>query len=292
MTIRSAAVLLMLWASAASAQQRALERIDSLIAAGRSQDARNALKEWERISAADAKTDGAQRSRALYLSARLTEDAAQAQEKYLNVALSYPTAREAPDALLRFGQGLLATGDAQRAATYFERVIRDYPKATARPVAYLWLTRAQLAAGDARAACSTAGNASKSADLNTDLRELIASEQRTACSPPVERKASSTPPAVTPPPALPVSSPATDAQYAVQVAAFREVSNATSIAAQLKRSGFDARVVYIEGNSLARVRIGRFKTNAEAATELKRAQSAGLAGIIVDDVQKEKNEMH
>jgi cell division protein FtsN len=151
--------------------------------------------------------------------------------------------------------------------------------------------RAQLAAGNARAACSTAGSI-KAGDLTADLRELIANEQKTACALPAEQKVSNTPPALTAPPAMPASASAPAAQFAVQIAAFREVSNATSIAAQLKRSGFDVRVVYVEGNSLARVRIGRFKTNAEAASELKRAQSAGLNGIIVDDVQKEKNEMH
>ena len=299
---RFAAALLFLSFSTASGQQRALERVDSLLAAGRAQDARSALNEWERVSNADTKTDATQRARALYLSARLTEDAAQAQEKYLNVALSYPTAREAPDALLRLGQGLLVSGDAQRATSYFERVIRDYPKASVRPSAYLWLSRAQLAGGNARAACTTVGSASKSADLSAELRELIAAEQKTACSPASDRTRNNTPPAVSAPPVLPGSTAAQDrpntrgsadnASFAVQIAAFREVSNATSVAAQLRRTGFDARVVYVEENSLARVRIGRFNTNTEAASELKRAQAAGLAGIIVDDVQKEKSKTY
>jgi tetratricopeptide (TPR) repeat protein len=129
-------------ASAQRAAARA-ERVDSLIALGRVRDARVA-PEWQRAGESAGKVDGGQRARGLYLAARLTENAADAQEKYLNVALSYPTSREAPEALLRLGQALIAAGDAGRAATYFDRVIRDYSKAPARADAYLWLTRAQL----------------------------------------------------------------------------------------------------------------------------------------------------
>src|SRR5687768_14274246 len=176
-----APLLLLIGALPLAAQQRTLDRVDSLIAQGRARDARVALQEWQRTSESST-IDAAQRARGLYLTARLTEDATQAQEKYLNVALSYPTSREAPEALLRLGQALLAAGEAPRSATYFDRVIRDYPKAAAHSEAYLWLTRSQLMAGNARAACTTA-EAARKAQMSSELRDQLAIEERLACSP-------------------------------------------------------------------------------------------------------------
>ena len=282
-------LLLLIAALPLVAQQRALDRVDSLIAQGRARDARTALQEWQRTS--ETTTDGAQRARGMYLSARLTEDATQAQEKYLNVALSYPTSREAPEALLRLGQALLAAGEAPRSATYFDRVIRDYPRSPARGAAYLWLTRAQLVSGNARAACTTA-SAAKKADLSADLREQLGVEEKLACSPAASSARSV--PTITPAPTLPAPASAStppaksSARFSVQFAAFREPGNAAPVAEQLRRAGFDARVTYVEGSPFARVRIGRFDTSEQAHAEANRAKAAGFGGIIVDDVQKEK----
>ena len=285
-------LLLLAIAIPLSAQERTLERVDSLMAQGRVRDARVVLDEWQRAGEGAGKVSAGQRARGLYLAARLTENAAEAQEKYLNVALSYPTSREAPEALLRLGQALLAAGDGNRAATYFERVIRDYSKAPARAEAYLWLTRAQLVGGNARAACTTAAAARK-ADLTTELREQIAVEERRACSPASTANTRAAP-TITPAPALPPSvnpTPArSSARFSVQFAAFREPANAGPVAEQLRRAGFDARVAYVEGSPLARVRIGRFESSEQAHAEANRVRAAGFAGIIVDDVQKEKSE--
>ncbi len=299
----SRALLLLLCCSApVTAQQSLLDRADSLLIAGQYVQARAALADWDRANPATASTESAQRARALHLTARLTTDATQAQELYLTIALSYPTAREAPDALLRLGQSFLAARDPRRAALYLERLMNDYPSAPSRSLGFLWLTRAQIAAGNAALACTTAGTALKSAQPPTaDVAGLLAAEERTACgdvTPDPQRTAPSagTAAAHSAPRADTVSAGAnatasaktTDARYTVQTAAFRDVRSANASAAQLRRNGHDARVAYVEASTLARVRIGRFRTLAEASAEARRLKATGIVGIVVADASRER----
>jgi cell division protein FtsN len=142
-----------------------------------------------------------------------------------------------------------------------------------------------------RAACTTAGTAQKT-DMTSGLREQLGVEEKLACSPGASSGRAI--PTITPAPALPAAAntPNTksSARYSIQFAAFSQPGNAAPVAEQLRRAGFDARVAYVEGNPLARVRIGRFETIEQARTEANRAKAAGFGGIIVDDVQKEKSQ--
>jgi TolA-binding protein len=318
--IRSSCVLLLICAAPAIAQQNLLARADSLLVAGKYAEARTVLAEWQQANPASASIEPGLRARSLYLSARLTTDADEAQELYLTIALSHPTAREAPDALLRLGQGYSAAGDPRRAVAYLERLVNDYPTAPARSLGYLWLARAQLATGNATRACSTISTALKT-QTNTEIKADLQAEERAACSttsttdsiptpgsapirvpsrPVVDTPRPAPTPTPTPPPASTnpsvardsVKPPPSDAagRYSVQTAAFREVRSANAIAAQLRRAGFDSRVVYVGEGTLARVRIGRFRSQADAAAELRRAKAAGISGIIVDDVVKERTQ--
>src|SRR5688572_318754 len=177
------ALLLLISATPLRAQQSLMNRADSLLIAGQYEQARATLADWDRANPASASTEPAQRSRAIYLTARLTTDATQAQNHYLTVALSYPTSREAPDALLRVGQSFLATGDPPRAVGYLERLINDYPTASVRPLGFLWLARAQIAADKASSACTTATAALKpGTSITGELATQIANEQRSACA--------------------------------------------------------------------------------------------------------------
>ena len=298
------ALLVLISATPLRAQESLLNRADSLLIAGQYEQARAALADWDRANPASASTEPAQRSRAIYLTARLTIDAARAQNHYLTVALSYPTSREAPDALLRVGQSFLATGDAPRAVGYLERLINDYPTASVRPLGFLWLTRAQIAAGKASSACATATAALKPGTSNTgEVATLIATEQRSACAnaPADSQQAPPVRPTPSPsaqPPATERSQPApdrrtadnsSDGRYAIQIAAFRELRSANAIAAQLRRKGHDSRVVFVEGSSLARVRIGRFRTRADALNAVRRLKAENVDGIVVEDATRERS---
>jgi cell division protein FtsN len=278
-----------------TAQQRQLERADSLLLAGQFDQARTVLADWQRTNPPSARVDPTARSRALYLSGRLTTDATRAQEIYLSLALSYPTARETPDALLRLGQGFLAAGEAAKAQTYLERLITEFPSAPNRAAGYLWLVRAQAAAGNTNAACTTARSAqSAAASAQSDVMALLQEEERAACSglvlvPPIRPARES---AAARPAAAPAATPSAprvpnSARYALQIGAFREVRTATSMVAELRRKGFDARLTYVEGSPLARVRVGRFTTAAAAESEARKLKTARISSIIVNDAVRE-----
>lgn len=160
-----------------------LTRVDTLIAHGRFTDARASLAEWQ---AAHPTTDNAtadDQAHALMLSGRLASDANDANDSYLALVLGYPTSAYAANALLRLGQGLIATGDAERARGYLERLVRDYPNATDRGAALLWLARAQHAAGRAAAACTTVHDALALPALDSATAALLQYEEPIACEP-------------------------------------------------------------------------------------------------------------
>jgi cell division protein FtsN len=315
------------------ARAQRLEYVDSLIAAGQYAQARTALADWQRAYPPSVRIETATRARALFLQARLTEDATQAQEHYLRLALTYPTSREAPESLLRLGQGLLAANDHRRAVSYLERLARDYPNAANRADAHLWLARAQLAAGSPVRACETINAAQRAGFASGEIADLIAAEERTACAgvrpnaPPettpvvtrptvpvdsprnTPRTASArssvptdtprtrpqpraTPRRADPPPPAAAATPkpqsTTTGQFAAQAGAFRNVATAEAITARLKRLGFDARVAYLTNGTLALVRVGRFRTRADAVAEGERLKAAKVTTIIVDDVRRER----
>lgn len=177
----SALLLLLACAQPLRAQDAALDRVHHLIAAGRFTDAANTLSQWER-TAGDARTTvtSADRARALFLRGVLSTDARQAEESFMRVVLSYPSAAVAPQALLRLGQVLMTTGDARRAVAYLDRLRSDYPGAPERAVGLLWLARAHHAAGAAAPACTAARQAAASTD--PDIRTLAEIERDRVCN--------------------------------------------------------------------------------------------------------------
>lgn len=89
----------------------------------------------------------------------------------------------------------------------------------------------------------------------------------------------------TPSPLPPVAK--SGSAYAIQVAAFRDATNAKGVTRALIRAGFEARTVTVPENALLRVRVGQYATSAEANTALSKLKSAGYSGVVVADVQRE-----
>ena len=178
-TLRCIGVVLvtMLLASPASAQD--LDRVEALLLRGRLTDARRSLALWQEQNPR-APTD--QQARALLLSAQLATDASSAADADLALALTYPTSRYAPVALLRLGQGLLAAQEPERARGYLERLVRDYPNAPDRAEAMLWLARAERATGRGSAACATLRNAA-TLETGAETAQLIEAEVTRRCTP-------------------------------------------------------------------------------------------------------------
>jgi cell division septation protein DedD len=302
--------LLLVAGAAAGHAQDSLDRVQNLINTGRFTEARNTLEQWER-SFNDPRSGAAatDRARALYLRGVLSSEPKDAEDAFVGVVLSYPSAAVAPAALLRLGQGLLAGGEARRAVAYLERLRSDYPGSRERETGWLWLARAQLAAGATSAACATAREGVDAA-TTANMRTLMELERDNACSdsagqmrvtPPLPTRAeatpptptTATPPAATPPTRATATPPAAadvraGVAFAVQTAAFRERSSAVAAATQLRALGFVPRVVTVEGSPLYRVRSGNFATHAAANDAAERIRAAGLTAIVVSDVHLER----
>jgi len=296
---------LALYAADLAAQKTELERADSLLAAGETTRAAALLKQWQQAHAND------NNPHALYLAAQLEPTAELARELYVSIALSHPTSRYAPPALLRLGQLSHSTGDWQRAIGYLERLRSDYPNARERESGYLWLVRAYMTGGRNAEACSIAGTALRGEVRDPALNDQVRTEERRACgaanaTPAPTPEASNPPkPEARPEPkpeARPEPNPETRtepnpetrtqsraaARFAVQAGAFKAVSGANAVASGLKKAGFDARVTQLDGTSLNHVRVGFFATRAEAAAMVQRMKDAGFNALIVDDVAREK----
>lgn len=288
-----AGLLTLFAAAAVHAQDATLARVDSLTASGRLTEARSTLATWRaRHPTGSPAADPAAHAQALFLEGRLATDAAAAIDSYLAIALAYPTSRNAPAALLRLGQGLLAAGDAPRAAAYLERLTTDYPLASERPAGLLWLARAHAVTRRPDRACTTARTGLDASSADAAIRALLRTEEEESCRAAAAAAArtdvSPTPPAqAAPEPASGERDPR--ARFAAQAGAFRDHDAARALAQRLARAGFDARVAILDGSTLARVRIGAYTRAADAEAAAARLRARGIDAIVVDDVQRERD---
>ena len=290
--------LVTLAGTAGSAHAQDLARVDTLLASGRFTEARTTLERWRAAhprNSRDASPD--QHARALLLEGRIASDPDVALDAYLSLVLGYPTAAEAPHALLLLGQGLLATGQPERARGYLERRVRDYPAAARRAEALLWLARAQVRTARTADACATLREAETARTADADLRALLAHEQAQACSASADG-AQPTQPAAPPAPRSeprpqPVqaerTAPARQERYTVQAGAFRTIDRAERLAKTLRERGFDdVRIVYVSSSTLARVRIGYFANASDAAAFASRLRAAGFDAAVGTDAHMER----
>ncbi len=118
-------------------QDPGLDRVETLAAAGRVEEARNALTEWWEEGRSAATRPEMQRG--LWLRAVLTVDRSLAELDFHRLALEYPTGRYAPMAVARLAHGAAAAGDWAGAAEHFERIQRDYPDSPEAREARVWL---------------------------------------------------------------------------------------------------------------------------------------------------------
>ncbi len=216
-----------------------------------------------------------------------------------------------------------------RAASYLERLINDYPGNPLRDEARLWLARAWSESGKADLGCGMLRQtladgtdpdiaATMRVDSTTICAAAVASPAAAVSAPPAPQSramprhdstvaartptrdstntartaARDTAPVVTPPPTTtkPAETTRANGRFTVQVAAMRVREGANRIADQLRKAGFNARVVDLEGSGLIRVRVDTF-ANADDATALaERIRARGFDADVVSDVDKEKRD--
>jgi hypothetical protein len=146
-----ALAVLLTMPSALWAQRGPLDQVETRVANAELDAARALLHRW-RTSHPGA--DPEDLARYHLLSARLTSSADTAEDNYLTIALTYPTARVAPEALLRLAQARLARGDSAQAIQYLERLLSDYPNSDPRTLGAVWLARARSSSAAKAELCS------------------------------------------------------------------------------------------------------------------------------------------
>ncbi len=279
----SASALLLFCASASAQQRASLDQTESLLKAGQIEQARTMLERWKKTNATAA-SSAEERARSGYLTARLTINAAVAEEAYMTVAISAPSySPYVPESLLRVGQAKLLAGDAKNAASYLRRLVDNYPANEFAPLGTAWLARAMIRSGAAAGACTLVTNALRNIRLDAETAGLLRAEQTTACASTARAdtgvRSEVVPAAVAP----------RQARFAIQVAAFREKSGARSVARKLENAGFDdVRLVTVPGSALLRVRVGSFANSTDAAAVMSKLKAAGYAPALVSDAQREQ----
>lgn len=232
----------------AYAQTGLLDQAEANIAVGATADARALLQKWQREGSNGARNNQEEQARFHALLARTFMHADNAQDHYLTVALNYPTAKPAPEALLRLAQADAMRGDTARALGYLERLLANYPNSEQLPLARQWQTRLRPAA-----------LAAKTSSANNTVAPNDAAK-----------------------------SSVTNGSFAIQVGAFREIAGARTMKQQLERAGLDdVRLVRVPDNTLIRVRVGNYANRAAANTTLSRLQAKKFTGVVVNDADKE-----
>ena len=122
-----------------AAQESALDRAESLAAAGRVDQARDALTDWWGRDRSGATRQD--RQRALWLRGSLTVDRSLAELDYHRLALEYPGGPYSARAIERLGMGAQAAGEWGQASEHFRRIVTEYPGAQEAAAARIWLSR-------------------------------------------------------------------------------------------------------------------------------------------------------
>ena len=237
------------------AGQSALEEVERLTRAGRTEEARVALAAWWDGDRAEASRGELQRG--LWLRGRLTVDPVQAELDFQRLVVLYPSGEFTPDALLRMAQAAWALGDEARARSHVAALERDYPGSAATENARRWLA-------DAGPVPPPGDTPSRSAGARAE--------------PPTEMR-----------PDRPAGEAGDAAMnYFVQLGAFAEPERAMALYDSVRDQGVDARVVRVEGSQFVHVRVGRFADRAAAVELLDELTEQGLNAALVRDDRPEE----
>lgn len=266
-----------------AAAQVELDVVDSLAAAGRTDEARERLVGWWEGAA-----DGAARheiQRALWLRGRLTTDGGDAERAYQRLVVEFPGGPYSARALLRLGQLAHARGELPGAAERFRTVVRDYADTPQRLEALRWLERHGGRAEEMAAlAPSTPPREERGARPEEPAAQRGGEPGATAggeAGPPPSSAAEPSPP---PEPGV---SRVETATFAVQIGAFSREEGARALAARAEEQGLAARLVRVPGSELIRVRVGRFGGVEDARTTEARLRRLGFETAVVSDVPAE-----
>ncbi|GAC1626521.1 MAG: hypothetical protein NVS4B2_05940 [Chloroflexota bacterium] len=271
-----------------SASERALLRAQQLVGDGKSQEGRSLVD-----SLIAATPPGSARyASALFVRAALAPDAAAAESDYRRVAVEYPLAARAPEALLRLAQLERARGDQVGALRHFERLRTDYRGSAVEAQGHFWTARLLMESNDLPRGCAALAQAHATASgSDVEFRNQIDYEMRrcdgidTVASPSarIAGAGPTAPPAgrgkARPAPKGNISTSGT-AVFTVQVAATKTRAVADRLRQRLAARGFKARIE--SGAGIHRLRVGRFATHEEAEVVERALRRKGINGFVAE----------
>jgi hypothetical protein len=248
--------------------QETLAVVDSLASAGRADQARTELESWwENQRLESSRSD---RQRGLWLRAILTVDPRAASLDLQRLAVEFPGGLHSDEALLRLGLISAAAQDLPRAAGYFRTLATDYPRSPRRRGAEEWLAEHSAAVEEAAQAIT------KPPELDVARPEVDLPVRDVAVvSPELDMT-------------VPGRAGDVSARYAVQVGAFESEERAKNLLASVNASGFQARIVRVQGSTLMHVRIGGFLDRAGAVDLMNRVRGRGHDATLAEDVAREE----
>lgn len=282
-----------------------LAQVDSLVTAGRTEEARDALVAWWDQAGSRSREEA---QRGLWLRGLLTVDPAQAAVDYQRLVVEYPRGAWSDRALLRLAQAADASGDPLRARNLLRSLLRDYPGSPLRLEAGRLLDQVAAAAATAAAAApvlpvTSAQAETPDATANPDQIDILDEEVQVGVNSPAAPVPATVlepaPGSVAVPPVDPVSvrstepadvSPASsELRWTVQLGAFASAARARALARSLADEPVQLRVVQIPGSPLFRVRAGRFMTEAEAELLRRDFLTRGRDATVSSDVHREES---
>jgi cell division septation protein DedD len=279
-----------------TAVDNALERARQLVNSGRDTDGRKLI---DSVLKAQTVGDPAY-AEALYWRGATAPTAAEAERDYRRLLIEAPLAPRAEDALLQLANLLQARGDRRGASDYLQRFMLTYANSPARPRVAVNLVRLLFDQGpqqQARACDALRMGRESVPASNLELRNqleffaprcemMVAEAPRPADTAQqvdtIASRAAPVPPRPAPAPTQ-ATEPAIPSTpfYSVQLAAYDSHESAQRLVETLAGRGLDARV---DGTVKPfRVRIGRYRTRAEAvkaAADLKAQGHNGFVAIV------------
>jgi cell division septation protein DedD len=242
-----------------------LDAVESLIQAGRTEDARDVLLRWWGQVRPSAPAREVQRG--LWLRGRLTVDPAQAELDYRRLVVEYPGGPYSAQALFRLAQSAWEMGDSAAAAQHVARLAREYPGSRVRAEAEAWLATAGLA------------------PLTVNTPDTAQVPWPHPLPPAVPQPVTAADTAQAP---TPTAAPTASGRYAVQLGAFSTDERARALQSKARDAGFEARLVRVSGSTLIRVRVGRFDSSSAADPLMKRLEALGFTVAVVPDADRER----
>jgi hypothetical protein len=198
---------------------------------------------------------------ALYAAGVVAADSDSALTYFRRVSIEYSQSVWAAPALLRLAQFAYAAGDFSTTASTAERVLSDYPHTPVLAAAAYWAGRAELELNDVATACGHMQEAETQAGADAETANRARFYlQRCATL------------AAAPPESGGHAATSGGTGFTVQVAAVQSPAAVDQLMRSLSADGYESHVVR-ESNGLLKVRVGRYRTRAEAervAVRLKR----------------------